>query len=215
MNKISEICIANIVSWLVSQAVYRNTNRIVTKCIVTPLLMTSSWCWWQHIWFIHVTIYNEFSSQLSTIYLMSVIICLGGHGWLSMEMRELHEAPTTSSLHFTHTVILPWESKPTDNKETNGLPTSQPSSVANELSLFKIRYDKLYFVSVLRMNKTTLAVRKHKLFSNNMFGGLDMMCLLHICSWNTVYIVTVKSAWWLQMAWCLCGTRASAVIMMA
>ena len=38
MNKISEICIANIVSWRVSQAVYRNTNRIGTKCIVTPLV---------------------------------------------------------------------------------------------------------------------------------------------------------------------------------
>ena len=37
MNKISEICIANIVSWIVSQAVYHNTNRIVTKYIVTPL----------------------------------------------------------------------------------------------------------------------------------------------------------------------------------
>ena len=31
------MCIANIVSWNVSQVVYRNTNRIVTKCIVTPL----------------------------------------------------------------------------------------------------------------------------------------------------------------------------------
>ena len=40
MNKISEICIANIVSWRVSEAVYRNTNRIVTKCIVTPLALT-------------------------------------------------------------------------------------------------------------------------------------------------------------------------------
>ena len=39
MNEISETCIANIVSWRVSQAVYRNTNRIVTKCIVTPLLL--------------------------------------------------------------------------------------------------------------------------------------------------------------------------------
>ena len=38
----SEICIANIVSLRVSQAVYRNMNRIVTKCIVTPLIA------WQH-----------------------------------------------------------------------------------------------------------------------------------------------------------------------
>ena len=42
MNKMSEICIANIVSLRVSQAVYRNTNRVVTKCIVTPLVMPSN-----------------------------------------------------------------------------------------------------------------------------------------------------------------------------
>ena len=36
MNKISEICI---VSLRVSQAVYHNTNCIVTKCIVTPLFL--------------------------------------------------------------------------------------------------------------------------------------------------------------------------------
>ena len=41
MNEISEICIANIVSWRVSQAVYRNSNRIMTKCIVTPLIISS------------------------------------------------------------------------------------------------------------------------------------------------------------------------------
>ena len=39
MNKISEVCIAKIVLLRVSQAVYRNTNRIVTKCIVTPLVI--------------------------------------------------------------------------------------------------------------------------------------------------------------------------------
>ena len=32
MNKISGICIAIIVSWRVSQAVYRSANHIVTKC---------------------------------------------------------------------------------------------------------------------------------------------------------------------------------------
>ena len=36
MNKRSEICIANIVSWIVAEAVYRNTNHIVTECIATP-----------------------------------------------------------------------------------------------------------------------------------------------------------------------------------
>ena len=41
MNKIWDICIASIVSWRVSQAVYRNTNRIVTMCILTPLTITN------------------------------------------------------------------------------------------------------------------------------------------------------------------------------
>ena len=45
MNKILEKCIANIVLWRVSQAMYRNTNRIVTKCIVTPLT------WHRIVWF--------------------------------------------------------------------------------------------------------------------------------------------------------------------
>ena len=42
MNKISETFITNIVPWRVSQAVYRNMNRNVTKHIVTPLVITMS-----------------------------------------------------------------------------------------------------------------------------------------------------------------------------
>ena len=38
MNKIAELCTTNI-SWKVSQAVYHNTNCVMTECIVTPLII--------------------------------------------------------------------------------------------------------------------------------------------------------------------------------
>ena len=42
MNEVSEMCIANIVSWRVLQAAYRNTNPIITECIITLLVCNSA-----------------------------------------------------------------------------------------------------------------------------------------------------------------------------